>query len=79
VVGAAFGTLLMTAVGVAALKAEGFLTAAGTTIALPAITVATQIKHRAAGRKLADTLAKDFGTGNRHRFEKRALDNRRRS
>jgi hypothetical protein len=68
VIGAAFGTLLVAAVSLATLKAEGFLTAASTTMALPAIAVATQIKHRTAGRKVAEALAKEFGTGKWHQF-----------
>lgn len=67
---AAFRGLLMVAVGLAALEAEGFLSATGAAIALPAITVAAKIEHGATGRKVAHALAKDLGTGNRHRFEK---------
>jgi hypothetical protein len=79
VIGAAFETLLVTAVSFAALETEGFLATTGAAIALPAITVAAKIKHRAAGRQVADTLAKEFGTGKWHRFGKRPVDNRRRS
>jgi hypothetical protein len=68
VVGAAFWTLLVTAVSFAALETEGFLATTGAAIALPAVAVSTQIKHRTAGRKVAETLAKEFGTGKWHRF-----------
>jgi len=43
VVGAAFWTLLVTAVSFAALETEGFLATTGAAIALPAVAVATQI------------------------------------
>jgi len=79
VIGAAFGTLLVTAVSFAALETEGFLATTGAAIALPAVAVATQIKHRTAGRKVTDALAKDLGRGTRHQFGKGALDSRRRS
>jgi len=72
-------TLLIAAVGLAALSATGFVTATGTAITLAAITVRTEIKHRAAGRKVTHALAKDGGTSNRHRYREEALDNRRRS
>ena len=78
-IGAAFGTLLVTAVSFAALETEGFLATTGAAIALPAVAVATQIKHRTAGRKVAETLAKEFGAGKGHRLGEGALDNRRRS
>jgi hypothetical protein len=68
VIGAALGTLLVTAVSLAALETEGFLATTGTAIALPAVAVATQIKHRTAGRKVAETLAKEFETSQWHRF-----------
>jgi len=74
-----FHTLLVTAVGFAALPATGFITAAGTAITLATITVRAEIKHRAAARKVAHALAKDGGTSSRHRFRMEALDNRRRS
>ena len=35
---------------------------------LPGVAAATQIKHRTAGRKVAETLAKEFGTGKWPRF-----------
>ena len=63
----------------AALETEGFLATTGAAIALPAVAVATQIKHRTAGRKVTETLTKEFETGKWHRFGWRALDNRRRS
>jgi hypothetical protein len=74
-----FNTLLVTAVGFAALPATGFVTATGTAITLATITVRAEIKHRAAGRKVTHALAKGGGTSNRHRFREGALDNRRRS
>jgi hypothetical protein len=74
-----FGALLMTAVGFAALEVARFFAATGAAITLATITVTAQIKHRTAGRKVAETLAKEFGTGKWHRFGWRALDNRRRS
>jgi|SRR6516164_5235103 len=74
-----FRAALVTAVGLAALQPAGFFTATGTAITLAAITVATEIKHRAAGRKATDTLTKDCGTRRGHRLPEEALDNRRRS
>jgi hypothetical protein len=44
------------------------LATTGAAIALPSVAVATQIKHRTAGRKVADTLAKQFGIGKWQRF-----------
>jgi hypothetical protein len=76
---ASFGTVLVTAVGFAALQPARFFPATGTAITLAAVTVMAQIKHRAAGRKVTHTLAKDGGTSNRRRFREGALDNRRRS
>jgi hypothetical protein len=76
---APFRTLLVTAVGLAALQTAGFFTATWAAITLATITVTTQIKHRAAGRKLTDALAKGGATSDRHRFREEALDNRRRS
>jgi hypothetical protein len=74
-----FHTLLVTAVGFAALLATGFITAAGAAITLATITVRAEIKHPAAGRKVTHALTKDGGTSNRHRFREEAVDNRRRS
>jgi hypothetical protein len=79
VIGASVGILLVTTIGLAALEAESFLAATGTAIALAAVTMAAEIKNRAAGRKVTQALAKDCGTRNRHRFREGALDNRRRS
>jgi len=72
-------TLLIAAVGLAALPATGFVTATGTAITLATITVRAEIKHRTAGRKVTHALAKNRGTSNRHRLREGALDNRRRS
>ena len=72
-------TLVIAAVSLAALETAGFIPAMGTAITLAAVTVRTEIKHRATGRKVTHALAKNSGTGNRHRFRERALDNRRRS
>jgi hypothetical protein len=74
-----FGTLLVTAVGLAALQAAGFFPATGTAITLATITVRAEIKHRPTARKVTHALAKDRGTRNRHRLREGALDNRRRS
>jgi hypothetical protein len=79
VIGASVGVLLVTTIGLAALEAQGFLAAMGTAITLAAVTMAAEIKNRAAGRKVTHALAKDRGTCNRHRFREGALDNRRRS
>ena len=79
VIGASVGILLVTTIGLAALEAESFLAATGTAITLAAVTMAAEIKNRAAGRKVTQALAKDRGTRNRHRFREGALDNRRRS
>jgi hypothetical protein len=76
---ASFGAALVTTVGLAALQTARFFTATGTAIALAPVTVATQVKHRAARRKATHALAKGCGTGRRHRFPEEALDNRRRS
>ncbi len=72
-------TLFIAAVGLAALPATGFVTATGTAITLPTITMRAEIKHRPTGRKVTHALAKDRGARNRHRFVEGALDNRRRS
>jgi hypothetical protein len=72
-------TLVIAAVSLAALETAGFFPAMGTAITLAAVTVLAEIKHRATGRKVTHALAKNSGTGNRHRFRERALDNRRRS
>ena len=53
-----FKTLLMAAVGLAALQAKGFLPATGGTVALATIAVAAEIEHRPTGRKTADPLRK---------------------
>ena len=74
-----FKTLLMAAVGLAALQAKGFLPATGGTVALATIAVAAEIEHRPTGRKTADPLAENRGTSNTHRFGEAAVDNRRRS
>jgi hypothetical protein len=71
--------LLVTPISISALLAEGFLAAAGATIALATITTAAKIEHGAARRKVTDALSKDLGRGTRHQFRKGALDNRRRS
>jgi hypothetical protein len=72
-------TLVIAAVSLAALETAGFIPAMGTAITLAAVTVRTEIKHRATGRKVTHALAKNSRTSNRHRFRERALDNRRRS
>jgi hypothetical protein len=72
-------TLLIAAIGLAALKTAGFIPAMGTAITLAAVTVRAEIKHRATGRKVTHALTKNSRTNNRHRFRERALDNRRRS
>jgi hypothetical protein len=74
-----FGGLLMAAVSLAALQTAGSFPATGAAVTLPTITVRTEIKHRAARRKLTHALAKDSGTSHPHRFREGALDNRRRS
>jgi len=45
------GTLLMAAVGLAALEAAGFFTAMGTAITLAAVTMAAEIEHAPQGGK----------------------------
>jgi hypothetical protein len=65
---APFETLLVTAVGLAALQAAGFFAATRTAITLATITMRAEIKHHAAGRKVTHALAKGCGTSNRHRF-----------
>jgi len=79
VIGASVGILLVTTIGLAALEAESFLAATGTAITLAAVTMAAEIKHRAARRKVTHALVKDRGTRNGHRFGEGGLDNRRRS
>jgi hypothetical protein len=79
VIGASVGILLVATIGLAALEAEGFLAATGAAVTLAAVTMAAEIKNRAARRKVTHALAKDPGTRNRHRFREGALDNRRRS
>ena len=73
------GSLLVTAISFPALAAARFFTATGAAITLATITMAAEIKHRAAGKKGTHALAKDRGTRNRHRFREGILDNRRRS
>jgi hypothetical protein len=63
-----FRGLLMAAVGLAALQTAGSFPATGAAVTLPTITVRTEIKHRAARRKLTHALAKDSGTSHPHRF-----------
>jgi hypothetical protein len=72
-------TLFIAAIGLAALETPGFFTTARAAILLTSITVRAKVKHRPAGREATDTLTKDCGTSNRHRFGEGALDNRRRS
>jgi len=60
--------LFIAAVCLAALQAAGFFTTSGAAILLTSITTAAEIKHCAAGGKVAETLAKEFGTGRWHRF-----------
>jgi hypothetical protein len=74
-----FGGLLMAEVSRAALQAAGFFPATGAAVTLPTVTVAAEIKHRAARRKLTHALAKNGRTSHSHRFREEALDNRRRS
>jgi hypothetical protein len=74
-----FGALLVAAVGLAALLAPRLLAATRTAITLSPITVAAQIKHRTTRGEVTNPLAKNGGTGNRHRFRVATLDNRRRS
>jgi len=71
--------LLIAAVSLAALETAGFIPAMGTAITLAAVTVGTEIKHRATGRKVTHALAKNSGTSNRHRFREGAPNNLRRS
>lgn len=69
----------MAPVSLAALQAAGFFPATEAAITLAAITMTAEIKDHTTGRKVTHALAKDRGTGNRHRFREGALDNRRRS
>lgn len=71
--------LLMAAIGLAELQAASFFAATGMAITLTVITTATEIKHRAASRKMTHALAKNGRVGNRHRLRKGALDGRCRS
>ena len=73
------GGLLMMAIGLATLQAASLFPAAGAAITLAAITVAADIKHPAAGRKVTNQRVKDRRTVRRHGFRKGILDNRRRS
>jgi len=68
VIETSFGTLLVVTVGLAALAAAGFLTTMLAAIALATVRMTTEIKHRTAGREVANTLAKNGGTRNRHRY-----------
>ena len=72
-------TLLIAAVGLAALETAGFFPAMGTAISLAAVTVAAEIEPRPARRKVTNALAENRGTIGRHRFREAAVDNRRRS
>jgi hypothetical protein len=53
------GTLLMAAVGLAALQAARFFTTSRAAILLASITVTAEVKHRPAGREVAHALTKD--------------------
>jgi hypothetical protein len=72
-------TLLIAAVGLAALETAGFFPAMGTAISLAAVTVAAEIEPRPTRRKVTNALAENRGTIGRHRFREAAVDNRRRS
>jgi hypothetical protein len=61
-------TLVIAAVSLTALETPGFFTTARAAILLTSITVRAKVKHRPAGREAIDTLTKDGGTSNRHRF-----------
>jgi hypothetical protein len=59
-------TQFIPAVGFSTLQAAGFFSAARTAITLATITVAADVKHHAAGRKVTNELVKDGGTGSSH-------------
>jgi hypothetical protein len=59
-------TLFITAIGFVALQATGFFPAGAAAITLAAITVAADVKHPTAGRKLTNEFVKDGGIGSRH-------------
>ena len=77
VIEAAFGTLLMQAVGLAALPAAGFVATVGAAIALPSVTTATDEELRTTVLGVAETLSKDGFMGRRHVVRVAGLDNRR--
>jgi hypothetical protein len=72
-------TLLIPAVGLAALEAAGFLAAMGTAITLAAVAMAAEIEHCPTRRKVTNALAENRGTSGQHRLREAAVDNRRRS
>ena len=61
-------TLLIAAIGLAALEAAGFFTTSRAAVLLAPVTVTAEIEHRATERKVTHALAKNGGTSNRHRF-----------
>jgi hypothetical protein len=79
VIETAFETLLVAAVGLAALLAAGFLAATRAAITLSAITMMAEIKNAVAGRKMTNPLSKNSLTGSGHRSPEAELDNRHRS
>src|SRR5262249_29610868 len=73
---APFETLLVAAIGRAALLATGLLAASHTAIALPAITMRAQIENCEAGGQPTNPLPENSSAGSRHRSPGAELDNR---
>jgi hypothetical protein len=70
-----FGTLLVPAVGRTSLAEPGLSAAGETAIALPAITVGTQKKHRAAFVMQTNPWSQNHFARSRHAYSQAALDN----
>jgi len=75
----AFRTSLVAAVGTAPLPQPGFVTAGGTTVTLPAITVPTDPEHRLATAATANPLPESNFAMNLHASPETGLDNGSRS
>jgi hypothetical protein len=70
-----FRTVLVPAVGTAALMESGLITAGETAIALSAVTVQTEMEHRVAFAAQANPLQENHFAMSRHASSQAGLDN----
>ena len=70
-----FRTVLVTAVGTAALMESGLITAGEAAIALSAVTVRAEIEHRSAFAAQANPLPENQFAMSRHASSQAGLDN----